>query len=170
MERNIDDYKKDMESLVSDTSTKGAMEILLRRKERIFYCEVDNSFVSIRRTNCEPINNLIKRQIPKEVRIEELLVEIDALNRYLCERSASSFDPIPTRIEELLGDHRLVEIRENYEVKIVERFVENYMKAFKDFTITDKLNDSITGKPTFIICFVDSESTYRIRNWSCTCN
>lgn len=110
------------------------MEILLKCKERIFYCEVDNSFVGIRRKNCEPMNDIIKKRISKEVRIEELRVEIDAIDQYLCERSASSFDPMPTRIEWLLGDNRLAEIRENYEIKVVERFMENYMKAFKDFS------------------------------------
>ena len=72
---------------------------------------MDNSFVGVGRTNREPINDLMKRQIPKEVQIEKLMVEIDVIDKYLCERSARSFDPIPTPIESLLGDDRLAEIR-----------------------------------------------------------
>lgn len=52
VERNPDDFKKEFARLKNDAASKKVMEALEARKERIFYCEVDSSFIGIRRTSC----------------------------------------------------------------------------------------------------------------------
>ncbi len=68
-ERNIDDYRKEKEILKVDPSVKPLMEELEKRKEHIFFCEVEGSFIGIRRNNCQSINELLKRDFPEEVRV-----------------------------------------------------------------------------------------------------
>ena len=73
-------------------------------------------------------------------------------------------------MEKTLCDDRLKEIRFNYEKKIVQRFLENYIKGIRDFKIIEKGVDERTGKQTFVLQFVESSTCYFIRNWSCSCN
>ncbi len=54
-------------------------------------------------------------------------------------------------IEKILCDERTKEIRLHYEKKVVERFLENYIKGLRDFKITEKGVDARTGKPTFVL-------------------
>jgi hypothetical protein len=79
VERNIDYYRRDKEMLKADSSTASVIEEMDKKKEQIFFCEVEGSFIGIRRNNCEGINDLIKRDVPQEVRIEQLLEKIHIL-------------------------------------------------------------------------------------------
>ena len=79
VERNMDDYIRGKEAMRINPDTRAVIEELDRRRERIFYCEVEDSFIGIRRNNCEVINELIKKDVPQEVRIEELLEKIHVL-------------------------------------------------------------------------------------------
>lgn len=51
-ERNPHDYQNGIEQLLNDESTKSFMETLIAQRTRIFYCEIENSFIGINRTNC----------------------------------------------------------------------------------------------------------------------
>jgi hypothetical protein len=73
-------------------------------------------------------------------------------------------------MEKILCDDRIEEIRLHYEKKVMERFVENYIKGLRDFKITEKGVDAETGRPTFVLQFVDSSTSYSIQNWNCSCN
>lgn len=91
VERNPDDFRKKLQTLKEDETTKQAIEILEQRRRQIFYIEADSYFIGIQRTNCEPINDLIKRQIPLEVTIPRLLIEVDKLDARLREKSSREF-------------------------------------------------------------------------------
>lgn len=67
MERNEDDYDKEIQKLQENPDTAEVIEKLLARKHRIFYCYVQAVFIGLRRNSAEPINNIIKSQIPYEV-------------------------------------------------------------------------------------------------------
>ena len=79
VDRNIDDYRRNKEMLKADPSTAPIIEEMDKRKERIFFCETEDKFIGIRREDSEGIEELIKKDIPEEVRIERFLEKIDAL-------------------------------------------------------------------------------------------
>ena len=74
VERNIDYYRRDKEMLKADPSTASVIEEMDKKKEQIFFCEVEGSFIGIRHNNCE-INELIKRDVPQEVCMDPLQLE-----------------------------------------------------------------------------------------------
>lgn len=92
VERNVDDYRRDLQRLAEDPITAAVIADLLERKERIFYCEVEDSFIGIRRTNCEKINDLIKQRVPVELKFEDFVSEINELDARLNERSLNEFE------------------------------------------------------------------------------
>ena len=51
----------------------------------------------------------------------------------------------------------------------MQRFLENYIKGLRDFKIVKKGEDEKTGRPTFVLQFVDSSTRYSIQNWNCSC-
>lgn len=103
-ERNPYDFYKLMAELRKDDSTKEVIEILERRKSQIFYIEAEASFIGLRRNNCEAINDLIKRQVPLEVTIDQFMIDIDQLDGKLREKSAQSFDAMREQLDKLFLD------------------------------------------------------------------
>lgn len=68
VERNEEDFDKLITKLKGNPDTSAVIEKLLERKHRIFYVYVQPVFIGLRRNSAEPINNIIKTQIPSEVR------------------------------------------------------------------------------------------------------
>jgi hypothetical protein len=169
-ERNPDDFYKLLQTLREDDATKEAIGILERRRRQIFYIDAESYFIGIRRNSCEPINDLIKRQVPLEVTIPKFLLEIDELDGRLRDRSTNEFDVMKEQMDRLFCDERIGEVLLNFERKIVERFLENYIKGLREFKLYTRGNDERTGKPMFTVTFIESNSRYEIRNWNCTCN
>lgn len=83
LERNFHDFQRRLEELKEDTATKEVMADLLKRSDRLFYCDVDSSFIGIRRTNCEEILDRIKLEIPMELTIEDFVKEVSGLDTRL---------------------------------------------------------------------------------------
>jgi len=73
-------------------------------------------------------------------------------------------------VESFFCDSRIREIRLNYESKVLERFLENYVQGLRLFKLAAKGIDGDTGKPVFVVASLGSDSRYYIRNWNCTCN
>jgi hypothetical protein len=59
------------------------------------------------------------------------MLKIDALDARLKDTSVSSFDVLKHDVERVLCDNRLLEVRQQYERKIVERFVESCVKGLR---------------------------------------
>ena len=127
--------------------------------------------MGIRWSSCEPINEFIKKQVPVEVTIPQFLADIDDLDTQLRARSASGFDMMKEQLELLLCDDRIGEILLHFERKVVERFLENYIKGLREFKLYSRGKDDRTGKPVFSVTFIEnSASAYEVRNWNSTCN
>jgi hypothetical protein len=169
-ERNPDDFYKLLQTLREDDATKEAIGILERRRRQVFYIDAESYFIGIRRNSCEPINDLIKRQVPLEVTIPKFLLEIDELDKRLRDRSTNEFDVMKEQMDKLFCDERIGEVLLNFERNIIERFLENYIKGIREFKLYTRGNDERTGKPMFTVSFIESNSRYEIRNWNCTCN
>ena len=103
-ERNPDDFHKLIAGLRSDASTKKAIEILEKRRNQVFYLDADAYFIGLRRNSCEVINDIIKRQIPLEVTIDQFITDIDCLDGQLREKSAQSFDTMREQLDRLFCD------------------------------------------------------------------
>lgn len=92
------------------------------------------------------------------------------LDKDLADKSTHQFEEFKSPLENLLSDERLQFLRLHYERKVVERFIENYMKALRDFKIVSSTADYVTGRPSFIVKALNSDPRYNVRNWSCCCN
>lgn len=67
-------------------------------------------------------------------------------------------------------DERIGEVSLHFERKVVERFLENYIKGLRSFRLERRGVDERTNRPLFAVFSMQSGSRYDIRNWSCTCN
>jgi hypothetical protein len=74
------------------------------------------------------------------------------------------------KLETLMCDDRLLEVRHQFERKIVERFIQNYVKGLREYKLIGEAEDSETKKPIFTVRFINSNTKYIVRNWNCTCN
>jgi hypothetical protein len=61
-------------------------------------------------------------------------------------------------------------VRQQFYRKIVEKFIENYVKGLHEYKLIGEVEDLQTKKPIFTIRFINSSTKYIIHNWNCSCN
>lgn len=107
----------------------------------MFDLDADAYFIGLRRNNCEVIKDIIKRHTPLEVTIDRFLIDIDWLDGKLREKSVQSFNAMREQLDRLFCDERIQEIQLNLERKVVERFLENYIKGLREYKLYSKGKD-----------------------------
>jgi len=76
-------------------------------------------------------------------------------------------------IEQILGDDRIKLVRYHYEVKVFERFLENYLKGLSEVEATKdpapEAPDTLPHGDNYTVRVVDTGEVFAVRNWSCEC-
>lgn len=110
---------------------KEVKEILESRRRQIFYMDAESYFIGTRRDNCRVLSNHMKQRLPAERDIPQCLEEIDKLDEEWTEKSVKRFNTVQEPMDRLFWDDKIKDVLECFERRIVQRFLENYVKGLR---------------------------------------
>lgn len=112
--------------------------------------------------------NTIKQQIRGTQSLLSFLREIDALHIKQAVKSANKFSRLNEDIAVMFGNPSLSEVRVNYEERVAERFLRNYVEAMREWALIGKF---VTPEHNVAIVkhLLVKENTHEVHDRKCDC-
>jgi hypothetical protein len=139
------------------------------KKRCSFYCESPNSgFAGLGVAKPTKLINAVRAILEKKPTILDFVDKINELDSNFKSKSLRRFEKYEEDIAKVFSNHRLNEVRDNFEVRIVERFMENYIWAVRNCLIIGRPLHS--GEQSLVVKHsMNGETRFNVENWKCDC-